>query len=97
MADGGQPPEPTELIYVPGASWVPALLAAGVAGVFIGLFTGWPYAVAGGVLALAALVSWVRRAGDEIGRLPRRQRVTAAVLPAVPLRSRTAKRGTDQP
>ena len=35
---------------------------------------------------------WVRRTGDEVGRLPRRQRVTAAVLPAVPLRSGTEPR-----
>jgi hypothetical protein len=89
MADGSQPPEPTELIYVPAPSWRPVLLAAGLAGVLIGLFAGWPFAVAGGVVALAALWSWVRRTGDEVGRLPRRQRVTAAVLPAVPLRSGT--------
>jgi hypothetical protein len=89
MANGGQPPEPTELIYVPTPSWRPVLLAAGLAGVLVGLFAGWPFAVAGGIVALAALWSWVRRTGDEVGRLPRCQRVTAAVLPAVPLRSGT--------
>jgi hypothetical protein len=89
MANRGQPPEPTELIYVPAPSWRPVLLAAGLAGVLIGLFAGWPFALAGGIVALAALWSWVRHTGDEIGRLPRRQRVTAAVLPAVPLRSGT--------
>jgi hypothetical protein len=92
MTDGGQPPEPTELIYVSAPSWRPVLLAAGLAGVLIGLFAGWPFATAGGVVALAALWSWVRRTGDEVDRLPRRQRVTAAVLPAVPLRSGTEPR-----
>jgi len=92
MPRGGQPPEPTELIYVPAPSWRPFLLAAGLAGVLIGLFAGWPYALAGGIVALASLWSWVRRTGDEVGRLPRRQRVTAAVLPAVPLRSGTEPR-----
>ena len=88
MSDGRQPPPPSELVYVPGPSWLPALTAAGLAGVIIGLFAGWPYAVAGGVLGLLVLWAWVRRTGDEVARLPREQRVTSAVLPAVPL-SRT--------
>ena len=87
MADGRRVPEQTELIYVPGPSWRPALLAAGLVGVLVGLFAGWPYAVAGAILAVAALASWIRAASAEIGRLPREQRVTTAVLPAVPLRS----------
>jgi hypothetical protein len=62
----------------------------GLAIVGIGLFAGWFYSivggVVGGVLALAALWAWIRSAGREVGRLPRQQRVSTAVLPAVPLR-----------
>jgi hypothetical protein len=83
---GGDLPEPTELVYVPGPSWAPVLLSVGLAGVGVGLFAGLPYAVLGAVLALASLRSWLRSAGEEISGLPRRQRPTAAVLPAVPLR-----------
>ncbi len=86
MSDGRPTPEPSELVYVPGASWAPALVAVGLAGVLIGLFAGWPYAVAGAILGLASLRAWVRRTGEETGRLPRQQGVSAAVLPAVPLR-----------
>ena len=86
MTDGRQLPQPSELVYVPGSSWIPVLTAAGIAGVFVGLFAGWPYAVVGAVVALASLVAWVRRTGDDIGRLPRRQQLSAAVLPAAPLR-----------
>jgi hypothetical protein len=86
VSDGRQIPEPTELVYAPRPSWMPVLAAAGLAGVLVGLFAGWPYAVAGGILGLAALWRWVRRTGDEVGRLPVEQRVSAAVLPAVPLR-----------
>ena len=86
MSDGRQIPEPSELVYVPSPSWMPVLSAVGLAGVLVGLFAGWPYAVAGGVLGLAALCRWIRRTGAEVGRLPVEQRVSAAVLPAVPLR-----------
>jgi len=87
MSDGRRVPEPSELVYVPAPSWVPPLAAVGLAGLAVGLFAGWPYAVAGAVLALASLRAWFKRTGAEIGRLPREQRVSAAVLPAVPLRS----------
>jgi hypothetical protein len=86
MSDGRRIPDPSELVYVPSPSWVPVLAAAGLAGVLIGLFAGWPYAVVGAILGLAALRAWLRRTSDEIGRLPREQPVSAAVLPAVPLR-----------
>jgi hypothetical protein len=86
MSDGRQPPEPSELIYVPGPSWLPVLAAAGLAGVLIGLSAGWPYAVAGAILLLGSLRTWIRETADDIRRLPRQQRLSAAVLPAAPLR-----------
>jgi hypothetical protein len=87
MSDGRRPEQPTELVYVPGPSWAPVLAAVGLAAVGIGLFTGWVYAAAGGVIALGSLWAWIRSVGRDIGRLPRQQRVSTAVLPAVPLRS----------
>ena len=86
MSDGRQPPPPSELVYVPGSSWLPVLVAAGLAGLLIGLFTWWPYALAGALVLLVSVWAWLRDAGDQLGRLPRRQSVTSAVLPAVPLR-----------
>ena len=85
MSDGRQPPPPSELVYVPAASWVPVLTATGLAGLLVGLFTGLPYAVVGAIVLLASLRAWLRDAGDQIARLPRQQRLTSAVLPAVPL------------
>ena len=86
MRDGRRVPQPSELVYAPGPSWAPVLVAVGLAVVAIGLFAGWVYAIAGGVIALAAVWGWIRSAGTDIGRLPREQRVSTAVLPAVPLR-----------
>jgi hypothetical protein len=83
--------EPLELVYVPEPSWQPALIAFGLAGVVASLFTWWPYGVVGAVVALFALRAWIRDARDDFNRLPRKQRIATAVLPAVPLQ-RSAKR-----
>jgi hypothetical protein len=86
MKNGRRVTQPTELVYAPQPSWAPVLAGAGLAVVGIGLFAGWVYAVVGGVIALGALWTWIRGVGKDIGRLPRRQRTSTAVLPAVPLR-----------
>jgi hypothetical protein len=86
MRDGRRAQQPTELVYVPSPSWAPALAGAGLAIVAIGLFAGWVYAAVGGVIAIGALWGWIRSAANDIGRLPREQRVSTAVLPPVPLR-----------
>ncbi|MGH2925057.1 MAG: hypothetical protein ACRDK1_03705 [Solirubrobacterales bacterium] len=86
MSDARRPPDPSELVYAPAPSWAPVLVAVGLAGLLVGLFAGLPYAVAGAVLGLLALRYWVRGTSDEIGRLPRQQRLSTAVLPPTPLR-----------
>ena len=86
MSNGRQPPAPSELVYVPAPSWLPVLAAAGFAGLLVGLFAGSPYAIAGAIVLLASLRSWLRGTREEIARLPREQHLTSAVLPAVPLR-----------
>jgi hypothetical protein len=85
----GQPPEPTELVYVPKPSWLPALTALGLTLVVVGLFTLWVYSVIGAVIALLALRGWIGLARRDVARLPGEQRAATAVLPAVPLRRRT--------
>ena len=85
MADDRRNGEPPELVYVPEPSWQPALLAFGLAGVVVSLFTWWPYGVVGAVVALGALIAWIRDSRDNYNRLPRKQRIVTAVIPAVPL------------
>jgi hypothetical protein len=86
MRDGRRVQQPTEFVYVPSPSWVPVLAAAGIGIVAIGLFAGWLYSVAGALIALPALWAWARDAARQLERLPREQRVSTAILPAVPLR-----------
>jgi hypothetical protein len=86
MADERRNTEPRELVYVPESSWQPALVAFGLAGVIASIFTWWPYGVIGAVIALAALWAWIRDARTSFNRLPRKQRIATAVIPAVPLK-----------
>jgi hypothetical protein len=76
-----QPPRPTESIYLPRPSIHPALFALGLTALIVGLFSWWPYAVIGGVLALFAIIGWLRNNRDEIARMPRHQRSDTAPIP----------------
>ena len=84
--EDGAVPEQAELVYGPESSWAPLGVAVGLALLGIGLFFIWVAAVIGVIVLLVALRAWWRDADDQFARLPRRQRATAAVLPAVPLR-----------
>jgi len=86
MAENGRAPDPTELVYVPDSSWMPVFVAWGITGLLVGIFAGWVWAVAGGALALLALIVWIRHVGHDVRRLPRRQKMTTAALPATPMR-----------
>jgi hypothetical protein len=76
-----QPPKPTESIYLPRPSVHPALFAFGLVAVIVGLFSWWPYAVIGGVIALISLIAWLRTNRDEIARMPRHQHTDTAPIP----------------
>jgi hypothetical protein len=76
-----QPPKPTESIYLPRPSVHPALVAFGLAAVVVGLYSWWPYAVIGALIALVSLIAWLRTNRDEIARMPRHQRTDTAPIP----------------
>jgi len=84
MAD--ETPDATELLFVPEPSWDPAILAFALAAVVAGILVWFPYGVIGAIAAIAAIVRMFRGTSDEVARLPRRQKMTTAVLPAVPRR-----------
>jgi len=83
-----EPREPTELIYLPGSSWAPVLVAAGVAIAVAGAFTGWAFSVIGGLIVLAGLRSWWKQGDDEISSMRREQQADTAVIPAASIRRR---------
>lgn len=59
-----------EEVHLPEPTIVPLLLAAGITTFLLGLTTTWVLLVAGGALALYALVAWVRGARRELSELP---------------------------
>lgn len=79
-------PEPTELIYVPGPSWAPPIVAAGVAIAIAGTFAAWYWSLIGLFILLLGLRSWWRQSDDEISRMRREQTLDTAVIPAEPIR-----------
>ena len=81
-------PEATELVYVPDNSWLPLFAAAGVAAILLGLFAGLFWAIAGAIVLLISFIAWVKAIGSEYSRMPRSQRVSSAVIPAIPPRPR---------
>jgi hypothetical protein len=80
--------EPSELIYVPGSSWAPAVVAVGITLIMLGMFKGWSLWVIGAVVLLLGMRSWWRQADDEIASMRREQRRDTAVIPAEPVRRR---------
>lgn len=76
-----QPPEPTERIYLSGPSWLPALVAAGLAGVVIGLYSWFPYAIAGGVVLIVCLIAWLAANRRDIAAMPTEQHTDTAPIP----------------
>ena len=88
MDDARTIPEATELVYVPEPSWLPLFAAVGVTTILLGLFAGLVWSIVGAVVLLVAAVGWIKRIGEEVARMPRAQKVSSAVIPAIPPRPR---------
>jgi hypothetical protein len=88
MNDSQRIPEATELVYVPEPSWIPFFVGGGIAAILLGLFTGWVWAAAGAVVLLGALIVWIRSIRLEGARMPRAQKISSAVIPAIPPKGR---------
>jgi hypothetical protein len=85
--NGRRIPEPSELIYAPGPSWAPLLVALGIALLLAGLVSFWVWSAIGAILVLVGARAWWKRADDEISRMRREQQVDTAVIPATPIQA----------
>ena len=70
----GSAPPVGEEIHLPGPSLQPLLLTVGITTLLIGITTTIIFVIAGGILALATLILWIRDARREFQHLPSEHR-----------------------
>jgi Flp pilus assembly protein TadB len=66
--DGAEPPG--ELIHLPGPSYLPVLLAFGIALAVVGVVVSIFLVVAGVAISVVVLVRWIRDTRQEMAKLP---------------------------
>ena len=67
---GGPLPPPSEEVHLPEPSYQPVALAFGVTIIVVGVVLSWVLVVIGGLIALLALVRWIRAVREEMAELP---------------------------
>jgi hypothetical protein len=70
MAIDPDVPAAGEEIHLPGPSIQPVLLAVGITTALLGVTIFFPFIIAGLLLSLAVIVSWIRGARRDIDELP---------------------------
>ena len=65
-----EPPPVSEEIHLPAPTVVPALTAIGITLTLIGLTTFIELTIAGGLLTVGCVITWIRAARGEIDELP---------------------------
>ncbi|HEX2126551.1 MAG TPA: cytochrome c oxidase subunit 4 [Thermoleophilaceae bacterium] len=75
MADevrvSGAEAEPAgEAVHLPGPSYLPVITAFGVSVAVVGVVVAWFLVVIGVVIALVAIVRWIRETREEMAELP---------------------------
>jgi hypothetical protein len=63
-------PEAGEAVHLPEPSYLPVLVALGVTLGVVGTTIAWPVSAVGALIALIAIVRWIRAAREEMGELP---------------------------
>jgi hypothetical protein len=76
MPDGVHRPEeepappPGEAIHLPGPSYLPVLTAFGISLALVGVVISFVLTALGGLLAIVAIVRWVRDTREDMAELP---------------------------
>jgi Cytochrome c oxidase subunit IV len=64
------PPPPGEAVHLPGPSYLPVVVAAGVSITVVGVVISWILVALGLLVTLVAVVRWVRQTRSEMAELP---------------------------
>jgi hypothetical protein len=70
VPEGEVVPRATEQVHLPGPSYLPVIVAAGVTLALVGVVVNVALTVIGVIITLAAVVRWTRETRDEIAELP---------------------------
>jgi hypothetical protein len=68
--NGDQAPDPGEIVHLPGPSYLPVLTAAGLTLALTGIVINWVLTGIGVVIAVVAIVRWIRETRQDISELP---------------------------
>ena len=68
-AGDGTPPA-GEHVHLPGASYLPAWTALGITIALAGVILNWVIVGIGAVIAIVAILRWIREAREDISQLP---------------------------
>jgi hypothetical protein len=66
----GPAPPPGEPVHLPGPSYLPAITAAGITIALVGIVMNWVIVALGAVVALVAVIRWIRETREDISELP---------------------------
>ena len=62
--------EPGEAVHLPGPSYLPVATALGLTIAVVGVVLSWAIVGIGLVIAVVAIVRWIRETREEISELP---------------------------
>jgi hypothetical protein len=63
-------PPPGEPVHLPGPSYLPIITAAGITVALVGIVLNWVIVAIGGVVAVVAVIRWIRETREGISELP---------------------------
>ena len=69
-SNGDRIPPPSEEVHLPEPSYLPALAALGITLAITGVVLSWIICGIGVVIAVAAVVRWIRQTREEMAELP---------------------------
>jgi Cytochrome c oxidase subunit IV len=67
---GPEPPPAGEVIHLPGPTYLPVIVAAGVSVAIVGVVIAWWLVVIGGLVTLIAVWRWIRETRQDMAELP---------------------------
>jgi hypothetical protein len=64
------PPPASESIHLPEPSYLPIVVAAGIAIALVGVISSWFVFAVGFLVAVVGIVMWIQKAREEMAELP---------------------------